>query len=106
MLAPLVCFLRGVTGFTFGGGVQTYFQQIEGAAAVFAAMRRQPDFIGDRTMEIAQQTRHAAEYTRSHDVMIVLGSATLAIVFLIALYLGSIFPGAAASDFATMTVFP
>jgi hypothetical protein len=95
-----------VTGFTCGGGIQTYFQQIEGAAAVFAAMRRQHHFIGDRTMEIAQQTRQAAGYTRSHDVTIMLGSATLAIVFLIALYLASTFPGAAAGDFATMTVFP
>ncbi len=57
-------------------------------------------------MEIAQQARHAAEYARSHDVAIMLGSATLAIVFLFALYLGSISPGTAAGDFATMTVFP
>jgi hypothetical protein len=81
------------------------FSKIERAAAVFAAMRRQRDF-GDRTMEIAQQTRHAAEHARSHDVTIMLGSATLAIVLLIALYLESTFPGAAAGDFATMTVFP
>src|SRR6266700_8058822 len=34
MGARSLVFLRDVTGFTCGSGVQTYFQQIEGAAAV------------------------------------------------------------------------
>jgi hypothetical protein len=59
-------------------------------------------------MEIAQRTRFetAQSEVRSHDMTILLGYATFAIVLLIAIYLGSMSSGAAPGDFATMTVFP
>ena len=60
-------------------------------------------------MAIAQQTRFeiAPSESRSYDIGILIGYyAAIATVLLIALYLGSLSPGTASGDFATMTVFP
>ena len=59
-------------------------------------------------MEIAQKAKfQTAEHEiGSHDVTIILGYATFAIVLLIAMYFGSMSSGTAPGDFATMTVFP
>jgi hypothetical protein len=78
----------------------------------FSAARIRADHIaehiGDKTMQIAQQTRleAAPREIRSHDMTILLGYAFFAIVLLIAIYLGSMSSGMAPGDFAAMTVFP
>jgi hypothetical protein len=64
--------------------------------------------IGDKQMQIAQQTRFetAQREVRSHDVMILLGYTAFAILLLIGIYWGSLASGLAPSDLASMTVFP
>jgi hypothetical protein len=59
-------------------------------------------------MEIVHSTKFntAQREVRSHDATIILGYAVLAIVLLIAIYLGSLSSGTAPGDFATMTIFP
>jgi hypothetical protein len=64
--------------------------------------------IGDKTMGIAQQTRFESTQreARNHDKAILLGYSVFAILLIIGLYLGSMSPGTAPSDFASMIVFP
>jgi hypothetical protein len=59
-------------------------------------------------MEIVQPTKFATTQreVKSHDGTIMLGYLAIAIVLLIAIYLGSLSSGTAPGDFATMTVFP
>jgi len=59
-------------------------------------------------MEIVQSTKlsPAQREVKSHDGTIMLSYLALAIVFMIAIYLGSLSSGTAPGDFATMTVFP
>jgi hypothetical protein len=59
-------------------------------------------------MAITQQAgfETASSRPRNYDVPIVIGYAAFAAVLLIAIYLGSLSPGAAPGDFAVMTVFP
>jgi hypothetical protein len=59
-------------------------------------------------MAIAQRTgfvEAAHSEVRKYDASIILGSVTLMIVFLIAIYLGFI-SGGTPGDFAAMTVYP
>jgi hypothetical protein len=62
-------------------------------------------YIGDKTMEIAEQSR-VKSAVRDHDATILLGYLMFAVVLLIAIYFGSISSGIAPGDFASMTVFP
>jgi hypothetical protein len=64
--------------------------------------------IGDKTMGIAQQTRFETTQreVRNHDAMILAGYSVFAILLIIGLYLGSMSPGTAPGDFASMIVFP
>ena len=64
--------------------------------------------IGDRTMEIAQQTRFEAAQREviSYDFTILLGYVAFAVLLLIGSYWGSMSSGTAPGDFATMVVFP
>jgi|GEM_PF-3399912 hypothetical protein len=59
-------------------------------------------------MEIAPQTRleTTQREVRNHDKTILLGYWVVALLLLIGLYLGSMSPGTAPGDFASMIVFP
>jgi hypothetical protein len=57
-------------------------------------------------MAIAEQNHFATEKVRNHDASIALGYLTLAIIFLVVLYLASTSPGTASGDFSWMVAFP
>jgi hypothetical protein len=57
-------------------------------------------------MAIAEQNQFATEKARNHDVSIVLGYLTLALIFLVVLYSASMSPGTASGDFAGMVALP
>ncbi len=57
-------------------------------------------------MAIAEQNHFATEKFRNHDVSIVLGYLTLAIIFLVVLYSASTSAGTASGDFAWMVALP
>jgi hypothetical protein len=59
-------------------------------------------------MEIAEQAQldTSRREVRKYGAAIALGYSVLAIVFLIAIYLGSLSSGTAPEDFALMTAFP
>ena len=59
-------------------------------------------------MGIAQQTRFETTQreVRNHDKMILLGYSVFAILLIIGIYLGSMSPGTAPGDIASMNVFP
>ncbi|KJC56385.1 hypothetical protein UP10_34410 [Bradyrhizobium sp. LTSPM299] len=59
-------------------------------------------------MEIVQRARLKTDQRKGarHDAAIMLGYVTFAVVFMIAIYFGSLSPGTAPGDLARMTVFP
>jgi hypothetical protein len=74
----------------------------------FSAARDRAGHIGDKTMEIAGQTRFdiAQRQVKNRNATFLLGYSIFASVLLIAIYFGSMSSGIAPGDLASMTVFP
>jgi hypothetical protein len=83
----------------FAGSVEVYFQ---------IRTRDRAGYIGDKTMEIAEQSRieTVKSAIRNHDATTLFGYSIFAIVLLIAIYFGSMSSGIAPGDLASTTVFP